>query len=107
MRTADDLLRPVLAANYVRSRHNALVTIVEFGDFECPNCKQAAAAVLLFGTRVHGRLTLAFRHFPVEEVQANALTAVEASEAAGGAREFCVCELDGYCCSDDKEELGE
>jgi hypothetical protein len=107
MRTPDELLRPVFAANYVRGRHNAFVTIVEFGDFECLNCKQAAPFVLLFSTRVHGRVTLAFRHFPVEEVQANALTAVEASEGAGGAREFCVCELDGYFCSDNEEGPGE
>jgi hypothetical protein len=94
MRTPDDLSQPGLAASCVRGGHNALVALVEFGDFECPICKQASPTVLMFGTHVEGRVTLAYRHFPAEEVSSSALSAVETSDSVGGAREFCVCELD-------------
>jgi protein-disulfide isomerase len=84
----DDLPDPVSAADHVRGVHDALVTIIEYGDFECPSCKQAAPAVLLLVRRFHGGVRLVFRHFPLEEVHANALTAAEASEAAAAQGRF-------------------
>ena len=93
MRTLDDLSQSGLAASCVGGGHDALVALVEFGDFECPICKQASPAVLMLETRVESRVTLAYRHFPAEEVSASALTAVEICDLVGGAREFCVCEL--------------
>lgn len=88
MNASDDLPGPVSAADHVRGAHNALVTIIEYGDFECPSCKQAAPAVLLLTRRFHGSVRLVFRHFPLEEVHANALTAAEASEAAAAQGRF-------------------
>jgi len=88
MNASDDLPGPVSAADHVRGAHDALVTIIEYGDFECPSCKQAAPAVLLFTRRFHGSVRLVFRHFPLEEVHANALTAAEASEAAAAQGRF-------------------
>jgi protein-disulfide isomerase len=88
MNASDDLPGPVSAADHVRGAHDALVTIIEYGDFECPSCKQAAPAVLLLVRRFHGAVRLVFRHFPLEEVHANALTAAEASEAAAAQGRF-------------------
>jgi protein-disulfide isomerase len=88
MNAPDDLPGPVSAADHVRGAHDAAVTIIEYGDFECPNCKQAAPAVLLLIKRFHGRVRLVFRHFPLEEVHVNALTAAEASEAAAAQERF-------------------
>lgn len=73
---------PVSAGDHVRGARDALVTIIEYGDFQCPNCKQAAPAVALLLKRFEGRLNLVFRHFPLEEVHAHALIAAEAAEAA-------------------------
>ena len=80
--------RPVSATDHVRGAHDAAVTIIEYGDFECPRCKQAASAVLLLTKRFHGHVRLVFRHFPLEEFHANALTAAEASEAAAAQGRF-------------------
>lgn len=88
MNTSDDLPNSVAAADHVRGAHDAAVTIIEYGDFECPSCKQAAPAVLLLIKRFHGRVRLVFRHFPLEEVHANALIAAEASEAAAAQGRF-------------------
>ena len=67
---------------------HAPVTVVEYGDFECPNCKQAAPAVKLLLQRFTGRVRLIYRHFPLEEVHPHALYAALASEAAGAQGKF-------------------
>lgn len=67
---------------------DAAVTIVEYGDFECPNCKQAAPVCKLLLERFAGRIHFVYRHFPLEEVHAHALRAAEASEAAASQGKF-------------------
>ena len=76
-------LDPVTEKDHARGTKDAPVTIVEYGDFECPNCKQAAPAVALLLKHFDGRVRLVFRHFPLEEVHSHALIAAEAAEAAG------------------------
>jgi len=67
---------------------HAAVTIVEYGDFECPNCKQAAPAMKMLLERFVGRVRLVWRQFPLEEVHPRALQAALASEAAAGQGKF-------------------
>ena len=67
---------------------HAPVTVVEYGDFECPNCKQAAPAVKLLLERFAERVRFVYRHFPLEEVHPHAVRAAEAAECAGGQGKF-------------------
>src|SRR3989442_12531113 len=67
---------------------HAPVTVVEYGDFECPNCKQAAPAVKLLLERFPGRVRVVWRHFPLEEVHPHALHAALAAEVASGQGKF-------------------
>jgi protein-disulfide isomerase len=67
---------------------HAPVTVVEYGDFECPNCKQAAPAVKLLLQRFTGRVRFVYRHFPLEEVHPHALHAALAAEVAAAQRKF-------------------
>ena len=67
---------------------HAPVTLVEYGDFECPNCKQVAPAVKLLLVRFRGRVRLIWRHFPLEEVHPHALQAALASEVAAAQGKF-------------------
>jgi protein-disulfide isomerase len=60
----------------------AAVTVVEYGDFECPYCAEASSGIHLMLLRYPGSVRFAFRHFPQEEVHPHALIAAEASEAA-------------------------
>jgi protein-disulfide isomerase len=66
----------------------ARVTIIEYGDFECPNCKQAEAVVKRLVERHRSDVCLAFRHFPLAEVHAYALLAAQAVEAAAAQGKF-------------------
>jgi protein-disulfide isomerase len=83
-----DLAVPAEPADHVIGASHAPVTIVEYGDFECPNCKQAAPALKLLLERFAGHVQVVFRHFPLEEVHPHALTAALAAECAGGQGKF-------------------
>lgn len=78
-----DLVIPVSAIDHRLGPVHAPVSVVEYGDFECPNCKQAAPAFKLLLDQFAGRVRLIFRHFPLEEVHPHSLHAALASEAAG------------------------
>jgi protein-disulfide isomerase len=67
---------------------NARITVTEYGDFECPNCKQAAPAVKLLLQHFKDRIRFVYRHFPLEEVHPHALHAAEAAECVGGQGKF-------------------
>jgi protein-disulfide isomerase len=74
--------------DHVRGDASAKVTVVEYGDFECPNCKQAAPALKLMIEHFSPDVRLVYRHFPLVEVHPHALAAAEAAEAAGAQGEF-------------------
>ena len=82
------LTAPVSALDHVLGPEHAPVTLVEYADFECPNCKQAAPAVKLLLERFGERVRVVFRHFPVEEVHPHALLAAQAAECAGAQGQF-------------------
>jgi protein-disulfide isomerase len=83
-----ELTVPAGATDHVLGDPHAAVTLVEYGDFECPNCKQAAPAVKLLLEKFPGRVRLLFRHFPAEEVHPHALLAAEVAEVAGAQGKF-------------------
>ena len=83
-----ELAVPVRPTDHFLGPSHASITLVEYGDFECPNCKQSAPAVKLLLQRFTGRVRLIWRHFPLEEVHPHALQAALASEAAAGQGKF-------------------
>jgi protein-disulfide isomerase len=83
-----ELVPPVNSTDHVLGPSHARVTIVEFGDFECPNCKQVAPVVKLLLKHFGDRLRFAFRNFPLEEVHPHALAAAQAAECAGAQGKF-------------------
>ena len=83
-----ELAVPVNPADHSLGPSHAAATLVEYGDFECPNCKQAAPAVKLLLARFAGRVCYVWRHFPLEEVHPHALQAALAAEAAAGQGKF-------------------
>jgi len=83
-----ELTVPVNATDHILGAAHASVAVVEYGDFECPNCKQAAPAVKMLIEHFKGRIRFAFRNFPLEEVHPHALAAAEAAECAGAQQRF-------------------
>ncbi len=87
-RTDFHLTLPVNAADHTLGPDHAPVTVVEYGDFECPNCKQAAPAVKLLLERFDQKVRFVWRNFPLEAVHPHALLAAEAAECAGAQGKF-------------------
>jgi Na+/H+ antiporter NhaA len=84
--TVTDLAVPVdPERDHIRGpKKGALVTLVEYGDFECPYCGQAEPALraLIRAQGAEGGLRFVFRHLPLTEVHPHAQLAAEAAEAA-------------------------
>ncbi len=83
-----DLAVPVSAADHVIGPDHASATVVEYGDFECPNCKQASPAVKLLLERFPERVRFIYRHFPQETLHPHALRAAESAECASAQGRF-------------------
>jgi protein-disulfide isomerase len=78
-----DLAEDVLPSDHLLGPGHAPVTVVEYADFECPNCRQAAPAVRLLLEKYPQSVRVVFRHFPLEQAHSHALAAAEAAECAG------------------------
>ena len=66
----------------------ARVTLVEYGDFECPFCRQASPMVRILRSHFGDGLRFVYRHFPQPQAHPHALSAAEAAEAAGAQGRF-------------------
>jgi protein-disulfide isomerase len=73
--------------DHVRGPMDAPVTVVEYGDFECPYCGQAEPVVREL-LREFGDVRYVWRHLPLNDVHVNAQLAAEAAEAAAGQGSF-------------------
>jgi protein-disulfide isomerase len=76
------LTPPVGPHDHVLGSARARVTLVEYGDYECPYCGAMYPLVKSIISRLGPELRFVFRNFPLWEVHANALLAAEAAEAA-------------------------
>ncbi|MGH2445195.1 MAG: Na+/H+ antiporter NhaA [Candidatus Limnocylindria bacterium] len=81
-----DAVDPV--RDHVRGPVDAPLTLVEYGDYECPYCGRAASVVKELLGRFDGRLRFVFRNLPLTDVHPNAALAAEAAEAAGAQGRF-------------------
>ncbi|HEY2196086.1 MAG TPA: Na+/H+ antiporter NhaA [Actinomycetospora sp.] len=73
--------------DHVRGPHDAPVTVVEYGDFECPYCGQAEPTVRELLAE-HGDVRYVWRHLPLRDVHPHAELAARASEAAAAQSAF-------------------
>jgi Na+/H+ antiporter NhaA len=83
-----DLATPVdPERDHIRGPEDAPVSLVEYGDFECPYCGQAESVVRELLSD-HGDVRYVFRHLPLNDVHPHAQRAAEAAEAAGAQGKF-------------------
>ena len=73
---------PVSARDHAEGPDSASVTLVEYGDYECPHCGRAYPIVKSIQERFGARLRFVFRNFPLSQVHRHAQHAAEAAEAA-------------------------
>lgn len=79
---------PVSADDHVLGPAEAPITLVEYGDFECPNCRKAYPIVKEIRRRLGAPLRFVFRNFPLKELHEHAEHAAEVAEAAAAQNLF-------------------
>ncbi len=91
-RTAEDILDLVdevdPARDHVRGPDDAPVTLLEYGDFECPFCGQAEQVIRELLVEHGDDVRYVWRHLPLNDVHPSAQLAAEASEAASAQGSF-------------------
>ncbi len=74
--------------DHIRGAPDAPLTLVEYGDFECPFCSRSTGTVSELADRFGADLRYVFRHLPLPDVHPHAELAAEAAEAAGAQGRF-------------------
>jgi protein-disulfide isomerase len=79
---------PVSPRDHTEGPETASVTLVEYGDYQCPYCGAAYPIVKRVQQHMGDRLRFVFRNFPLSEIHPFALGAAEGAEAAGAQGKF-------------------
>ena len=79
---------PVSQRDHQQGPEIAPVTLVEYGDYECPYCGEAYPIVKAIQRRLGNRLRFVFRNFPLTQIHPHTQQAAEAAEAAGTQGKF-------------------
>lgn len=74
--------------DHIQGPVNAPISLVEYGDFECPYTGHAYPIVKQIKRKFGETLCFVFRNFPLAEIHPHAQQAAEAAEAAGGQKKF-------------------
>ncbi len=82
------LVVPVSDRDHSLGPSSAPVTLVEYGDFECPHCRRAHPIIQGLRRYMGERLRFVFRNFPLSEAHPHAEHAAEAAEAAAAQGRF-------------------
>ena len=82
------LKTPVNESDHIRGPMTAAITLVEYGDYQCPHCGMVHPIVNRVQAYFRNSLRFVFRHFPLTQVHPLAETAAESAEFAGAAGLF-------------------
>jgi protein-disulfide isomerase len=77
--------KPITQNDHVRGPALAPITLVEYGDYECPHSAMAHSVVNQLKLHFKGQLRFAFRHLPLAEIHPQAAIAAESAEFTGAA----------------------
>jgi len=79
---------PVNERDHVMGPTNAPVTVVNYGDYQCPGCQKTHRSTEKLARELLDRVRLVHRHFPLVKSHPRALRAAEAAEAAAAQGKF-------------------
>lgn len=82
------LLDEVHEWDHTRGPAEAVFTLVEYGDYECPDCGRLFDMLQRLQGELNGRLRLIYRHYPLSGIHKHAQMAAEAAEAANAQGRF-------------------
>lgn len=79
---------PVNLNDHFQGNENAVIELVEYGDYQCPHCGQAYPIIKSIQQKLGNKLKFVFRNFPLAEIHPNATNAAIAAEAASAQNKF-------------------
>ena len=79
---------PVSERDHSQGPATAAVTLVQYGDYECPYTRQSTTIVRAIQQQLGDKLRFVFRNFPLTEIHPHALHAALAAEAAAAQGKF-------------------
>jgi formate-nitrite transporter family protein len=82
------LVVPVDERDHTLGPADASVTVVDYGDYQCPDCHRRHKEIQGMVDELAGRVRLVYRHFPLVKTHPRALKAAEAAEAGATQRKF-------------------
>jgi protein-disulfide isomerase len=82
------LLLPIRSVDHVHGPENAPFALVEYGDYECPDCGRLYVILRDLQRDLASRLRIVFRHYTLSGIHHHAQQAAEAAEAAGAQGKF-------------------
>ena len=82
------LKHPINSTDHFRGNVKADISLVEYGDFECPHCKLAHPLVNRLLKERGNELHFVFRNFPLKKIHPHAYMSAAAAEAAGKQHKF-------------------
>src|SRR5215470_5229408 len=95
---------PIDERDHVIGPPDALVTVVNYGDYECPDCHRRHRDVEKMVDQLVNAVRFVYRHFPLVNVHPRALRAAEAAEAAAAQGKFWEMHRHLYTQSDKLED---
>lgn len=81
--TDEMLFAPDPEEDWIKGPDDALITIVEYADFQCPYCAEASRNLQALMERYPGDVRVVYRHFPLDSIHDKAVLSTQAAEAAG------------------------
>lgn len=78
----------ISSTDHVKGADSARITLIEYGDFECPYCARAHQALSELLPQYGDDVRLVYRHMPLADMHPDATPAAEAAEAAGAQGKF-------------------
>jgi protein-disulfide isomerase len=79
---------PISPHDHIQGNENAPITLLEYGDYQCPHCGLAYHIIKAVQDRYKERLRFVFRNFPLAQIHPYAETAAETAEFAGAHKRF-------------------
>ena len=83
-----NLAIPVNDEDHAIGRPDALVTVVNYGDYECPDCHRRHRQTEKMFDQLVNSVRFVYRHFPLDNIHPHAVRAAEAAEAAAAQGKF-------------------
>jgi protein-disulfide isomerase len=82
------LAEPISLEDHIQGRFDAQITLVQYGDYECPYTRLSRLGVHALQCEYAERLRFVFRHFPLVDIHPHSRLAAAAAEAAAAQGEF-------------------